>query len=247
MITHYILLSSSYSTHRRIVLHFLGDSKEEYIAAVREVSRAYDGKIVPFSTHTIISDSESWESVVETDPYFDDVAVIGTVAEFVELVKKERYLTGLHVAKYILSKMRCTHARLEKLTYMCYADYLCTEGSRLFEDKIYAFDYGPVVGTVYREFTVDSHDRPGMTLDDSVDLVGGKTPPIMSRIIFSEDGWRKLGSIDATLRRCEGIPTQDLIDATHRPDTPWSVTDRSERFAVIDDGDILRLHANEVL
>lgn len=53
---------------------------------------------------------------------------------------------------YILARHTCTHLELEKLGYMCYADYLCRTGKKLFKDTVYAFKYGPVVESVYEKY-----------------------------------------------------------------------------------------------
>lgn len=102
-----------------------------------------------FSTHYICTDSESWESVVSYDAFFEDAYVVESLEELVFLIRKDLKLSGLDIAKYILSKRRCTHLELEKLTYLCYADYLCEFGKKLCDDTIYAFTYGPVVESVF--------------------------------------------------------------------------------------------------
>lgn len=244
MIRHCIILSSSYSTGRRICLHYVGDDDSEVDDAITKIRGAYDGKIVMYSTHIVHTDLPDWESVVDRDPYFDDVEVIDSADEFVERISRDRYLTGLEVARYIMSKYPCTHTRLQKLTYMCYADYLCSTGERLFEDNIYAFDHGPVIDSVYRAFSSKSHEHPGQILDELI-LKGESLNPIKSRIIFSEDGLKKIGSIDRTLKKYEGVATNDLISFTHRDGTPWSVTDRSVPYAEITDESILNHHFRE--
>lgn len=65
--------------------------------------------------------------------------------------KKDRKLKGIDVAKYILSKTPCTQLKLQKLVYLCFADYLCDTGKELFTDKIYAFKYGPVVDLTHKD------------------------------------------------------------------------------------------------
>ncbi len=246
-IKHLIILTSSYSTGKRIVLHYLEDEEEEYRDAIEKIRQAYDGKTVSFSLHTIFTDSGEWASVVARDPYFDDVVVIDSVGEFVDLIRKSRYVTGLHVAKYILSKCRCTHTRLEKLTYFCYADYLCSTGEKLFDDTIFAFDYGPVVYGVYQKYSADSRESPGSVLPiDEDELPSAHLEmPHKSRIVFSEDGLKKIASIDRTLEKLKDIPTAELVERTHRADAPWSFVDRKGLYARIPDDLILEHHAAE--
>lgn len=67
-------------------------------------------------------------------------------------MNKDRDLIGIDVSSYILSKVKCSHLKLEKLVYMCYADYLCKYNEKLFTDKILTYQYGPIVETVYNKY-----------------------------------------------------------------------------------------------
>ena len=250
MIVHRIILSSSYSTGKRICLHFTDCDERFFSFILGKVKRAYGGKAVPFSIHMIVTSSKDWKSVVKADPYFSDVVEIKDVDEFVSLLQRDRYLKGVDVARYILSKGPCTHTRLEKLTYMCYADYFCQYGQRLFEDKIYAFKLGPVVESVYREYSVHSRMHPGEwiryddDMDDDIMHDEKNRMPIKSRILFSEDGQRKLRSIDRTLERYHMYSAEELVQLTHRERTPWSVTEKGP-YQTISDDDIRRYHRYE--
>lgn len=250
MYKHSILLCSSYYEGKRICLHTVEIDKDVFSQIVDRVKGAYGGKRVPFSIHTIITDSEDWDSVVKKDPYFRDVSVVDGPDKMIELLQKDRFLSGVDVAKYILSKTSCTHTRLEKLTYMCYADYLCDTGERLFVDKIYAFDHGPVVGSVYERYGSSSREHPGKLLveeefGDEITLQDKIKLPIKSRVLFSEDGERKVESIDRTLQRCRVYSTYDLVDITHRSKTPWDITPKGS-YSVITDVSIKEYHKNEI-
>lgn len=48
----------------------------------------------------------------ENDPFFEDVECTKSTTAFSEKIKKGRVLSGLDVANYILSKIRCTHLEL---------------------------------------------------------------------------------------------------------------------------------------
>lgn len=255
IVKHLIILSSSYSTKRRIVLHFLGEQEESYRKAIDEVRQAYEGKDVRFSLHSIVTGSPEWDSVVERDPYFDDVYVVDTVEEFVELIRRDRYFSGSVVGSYILSVCPCTHTRLEKLAYYCYADYLCATGEKLFEDKIFAFDYGPVVESIYRQYSQESKDSPGSVikhsgkpLDDDEVIQFGKQykMPYRSRIIFAEDGLKKIESIDATLASLKDVSTAELVERTHRDGSPWSHTKPRKYHTEISDSSITAYHSIEL-
>ncbi len=246
---HSILLCSSYNQGRRICLHTVGTDDEPFSQLVDKIGDAYDGKRVAFSVHTIMTDSEDWGSVVKSDPYFSDVTVV-SCSEMLESLQKDRYLAGAEVARYILSMVPCTHTRLEKLTYMCYADYLCSTGERLFEDTIYAFDHGPVVKSVYDRYGKSSHERPGELLigssDAEIHMNEELRLPLKSRVVFAEDGWDKDMSIERTLKRCSKYSTSELVEITHRPESPWDITPKDTPYSVITDESIKAYHKNEI-
>ena len=104
------------------------------------------------SLHCIEAESKEWESVKKEDSFFEDVLLLKDEDEIIQLIQKDRTLSGLDVAKYILSKKSCTQLKLQKLVYYCYADYFCSFHKRLFEDQIYAFELGPVVKSVREKF-----------------------------------------------------------------------------------------------
>ena len=123
-----------------------------------------------------------------------------SLEEFIKLIQKDRQLQGIDIAKYILSKIKCTQLKLQKLVYLCFADYLCDTGKKLFTDKIYAFKYGPVVDTVYKKYREYGYK----SIDDETGDIDSKNiseMPSKSRILFAEDGTEKISSIEKTLQK----------------------------------------------
>lgn len=191
------------------------------------------------------TDSSNWESVTKKDHFFKDVEVIKDVDEFIKLINRDRVLIGLDVAKYILSKVRCTHLKLEKLVYLCYADYLCRYDKKLFIDKIYAYKYGPVIETVYEKYKVYGYNEIRND-DKDISATNILELPSKSRILFAEDGIRKIGSIDKALDLYGNLTASELVDITHRKNTPWDVSGSGQNSnRVISDIAIKKLHCNE--
>lgn len=196
MAKHYIIMSSSYTDGTRIALDITeaGLLNSEAISEIIKEIKHRCGKDVPLSTHLIESASDSWASVAAYDPFFEDVECTKSVADFSEKIKRDRVLTGLDVATYILSKIECTHLSLEKLVYFAYADYLSEHSDRLFEDEIYAFAHGPVVGSVYETYKKSGYkyvEAPKQDYDSEL-RTGVKELPAKSRILFAKDGAKKL-------------------------------------------------------
>ena len=236
-IKHFIILCSWYSNGKRMALHYvLGqDTKqlEKDIQAIKDKC----GSDVPISTHVVDTEHTSWKSVQEKDGFFTNVSETKSLDSFIERIKKDQILKGIDIAYYILSKRRVGHLTIEKLVYMCYADYLCNTGDKLFGDSIYAFEKGPVVESVYKEF----HKSKGV-LPGKYDYASMK-----SRILFSNNGLSKLSSIDRTLEKYGRMSSRELVALTHREGTPWDLTDKGKRFSGINDELILLAHNNEAM
>ncbi len=229
MITHYIIMSSSYSKGKRIALDYIVDDESEYTQLKKIISRITNecGKDVSVSTHFVQTNSKSWISVVEKDYFFKEVEVIENIEEFIKLIKKDRVLNGLDVAKYILCKVKCTHLKLEKLVYLCFADYLCQYDKELFNDYIYAYKYGPVVRSVYDRYKRNGNKEIEQD-DENIDTTGLCEMPSRSRIIFAEDGIRKIKSIDETIQKYGKYSAEELVNLTHRKLTPWDISGRGQ-------------------
>lgn len=221
MCSHFIILSSSYSAGERIALDFtdISEEKAQYIDSVIKKIKQQCGEDVSISIHGVKADDISWESVQKADPFFQGVRLIDNVEEFIETIKKDRSLTGLDVAKYILSLVdECTHLKLEKLVYLCYADYLCETGKRLFEDKIFAYKFGPVIKSVYEEYKFYGKD----SIDEEEVMPKRKySRSARSRILFSEDGITKMVSILSTLQKYGSLDANSLVTLTHKENSPW--------------------------
>lgn len=217
MITHYIILSSSYSIGKRIAVDYILTNKESYCNLKDIVPKIIEkcGSDVSISTHSIQTENKTWQSVVEKDQFFKDVEVITSLEKFIKLIVNDRHLKGIDIAKYILSKIDCTHLKLEKLVYLCYAEYLCKTDKKLFEDKIFAYKYGPVVGSVYNVYKEYGKD----TITSKVEEM-----PSKSRILFAKDGLEKIDIIDKTINKYGKYTASQLVTLTHKENTPWSKT-----------------------
>lgn len=226
MITHFIFMSSSYTLGKRIALDFIVDDAKiqdklkEYLDKITTEC----GKDVSISTHIIQTEDTTWESVCKSDYFFKGVEIIDSLDKFIKLIKKDRKLKGIDIAKYILSKTKCTQLKLQKLVYLCFADYLCDTGKELFTDQIYAFKYGPVVDTVFEKYKNYGY-KPIEAEKEDINTTVSEMPA-KSRILFAEDGTEKIISIDATLKRYGHLTAGQLVDLTHRENAPWTKTPR---------------------
>lgn len=233
---HYILIGSAYNLGQRIALHFT-EQKD-----IDDIFKKHKRLIEEYqvSIHIIETGDKSWESVVENDKFFDNIKVKSS-KEFFKLLKQNKEITSLDVAYYVLSKCQCCHTKLEKLVYYCYADYYVKTKTQLFNDKIYAFDYGPVVNSVFKKFKMKYDLANDKQIQENF-----KEAPLRSRILASDDGVNKIYSINETLNKYSNLTASNLVELTHREDTPWSNTPKG-RFKLITDKSIELYHKNETI
>lgn len=243
MIKHFIIISSSYSLGARIAVHYVVDQFITADLLFCEINRIKKecGDDVSISTHYIETDNSDWASVKKKDSFFKDIVLIDSLSSFINYIRIDRTLKGIDVAKYILSQHSYTHLELQKIVYMCYAEYLCKTGKRLFTDKIYAFKYGPVIESMYSEY------KGKRTIEKDILSHESFYMPTKSRILFAEDGATKLMHITKTMQQYGKLSASQLIDITHSDGSPWDHTDKSISFSPINDDIILKYHHNETI
>ena len=79
MVTHYIIMSSSYSLGTRIAIDYCleeGGVQEAFLEKIRETIRQIKqccGEDVSISTHGFQTESASWDSVIKNDAFFESL------------------------------------------------------------------------------------------------------------------------------------------------------------------------------
>lgn len=113
------------------------------------------------------------------------------------------------IAKYIIcyesEQLRAvSNLRLQKLLYFVQAQFLVSKKEPCFSDSIEAWDFGPVVPTVYHEYKIfgSSSIPTSITMKD----------------IFIDPYDRKI--IESMLDNCAKYATSTLVGMTHRQ-RPW--------------------------
>lgn len=111
------------------------------------------------------------------------------------------------VANYIIARVDdVDNLKLQKLLYYCQAVNLVVSGKPLFEDKIEAWLYGPVVPVVYRKYR-----RNG-----ELPIPKPKDWQLLNSSLTSEE----IEAIDMALRFYGSFTGPELIDRTHC-EKPW--------------------------
>lgn len=155
--------------------------------------------------------------------------------------------TPQHVANFFLDRAEeehipLTQLKLLKLVYIAYGWYLALTGNRLFDERIEAWQHGPVVKSLYHEF---KHFKNGPIIGrsedvdlDSWDSVEPRIPEEDSEAIFI------LKKVWVAYRRFRGW---DLRNKTHEPGGPWSkVYKDGVRSISLSDKDIAEHYARRI-
>lgn len=121
-----------------------------------------------------------------------------------------RMYSAKQVARYIINKCSVeerpvSNLKLQKLLYFVWIEYRKCAHARLFSDKIFAWQFGPVVPEVYYDYCAYG----GMDIDRRYDSdeIG----------IAAEDK----AILDASLAKYRDYSVSRLVDMTHEPGKPW--------------------------
>lgn len=249
MYKHLIILGSAYSIGRRICLHYVLNEKADFDIVDKDIEYVKNKckNALHLSFNYIQTDDVDWDSVVKHDGYFKNIKVIDDVDEFINLLDEDRFLNGLDVAQYILTLVPCTHLKLEKLVYLCYADYVCKYNRSLFTDRIYAYRLGPIISSVYKKY---KKKKDVLYSEEDNEVVENNSKlylPIKSRIMASKYGSDIIFSIDDTIKKYGNMSAYDLVSLTHKNNSPWSIVgyDENEKPKLIVKDVIMNYHKYE--
>lgn len=233
-------MSSSYSKKTRIAYHIPIQQEEDSLKVKNTqeyLSRHLTGK-TQYSVYSVVTEESTWESIVKKDRFYQDVEKIETLEQFTILIQKDSTVEAFDVARYILSKVKCTHLKLQKLTYLCYQEYLKATGKKMFKDEICAYALGPVIRSLYEKYSgtygdLSSYEKD-YSISDDYDTMAKK-----SRIIFATDGLKMLSCIDKVLTKYGECSASKLVDITHGPNSAWSKTYKNGCYNLIIPDDVI--------
>lgn len=127
---------------------------------------------------------------------------------------------ALDVSEYIIYYIQSTGGiisplKLQKILYFAQADFLVSTGKPCFSDEIFAYDYGPVIPSVYQKYKI----------------YGGGFIPCRyadSFIISNNDKTRINEMVDV----CQPYSATELTTIIHQQ-SPWKNNYHSDSHAVI--------------
>lgn len=185
------------------------------------------------STHSLDTNNETWTSVVEMDPYFNDVNCIEDISTFGDYLSKLD-VSSFDICSYILGHSDCdiSFKKMEKLLYFAYSAFLEKTKRSLFPESFSAWEFGPV----------ESQSRYARKEGRLPDL--GKAT---DKIVFSADSSVILSTLDEIIRLYGNKSENELISMTHRKGSPWQRNYVKNRNIPIPDEDILKYHHVETI
>ncbi|MCL2226263.1 MAG: DUF4065 domain-containing protein [Oscillospiraceae bacterium] len=119
---------------------------------------------------------------------------------FIELANDDEYGDGM------------TNMRLNKLLYFAQGHYFARTGTPLFNDDFEAWEYGPVVSSIYQQFK-NYGRKPIADIDADY-----------SNETFNSDELEVL--LDVAMKYGK-YSTSELVNMTHRNDSPWAECSKS--------------------
>lgn len=225
MYKHFIAVTSVYSEGLRIAWHY--SEKDFNLDTLQEFYKKYRTKHgdTQLGIHRFSTNSSSWQSIIEKDLYFENIKPIKSIDQFIELSLADKDLSAKDVAKYILTVQPMTHLKLQKLLYFAYEEFLKKTGTKLFSDKIFAWDHGPVVQTVYTEYKKFGSKMIFQEVEDDKELISCEEKeinPSFMRILSSETGPVAIDVINTKIEEYLEKDAWYLVEKTHEAGTPWS-------------------------
>ena len=125
--------------------------------------------------------------------------------------KKDMQISAITIARYIVAfcagqvvPVALTNIKLQKLLYLVFGEYYLDHGKPLFRETFEAWQYGPVVASVYDEFCAFAGSyillsESDLGLPDNVKL-----------------------DIDPIIKTNMKRDVFDLVDDTHQPGSAWA-------------------------
>ncbi|MBG1272425.1 SocA family protein [Lactobacillus paracasei subsp. paracasei] len=233
------LIALSRTSGHAIAYHFstrdpeqLVENKMKIIAAVND-----KGAGESLSFQVVQTMQQSFESVIEYNPYFKQFKKYSELDSFTTKLIQTHELNAVDVASYIDRKKHCTSYTLQKLLYYVYADILTKYDWRPFKATFLAFKHGPVEKYVYK---VRNKHHPDMPVKFGLEEkhIGADKQALLTNTI--EEVVSKYSGTYKNMNNEES-------NLTHKKKTPWSIAYRQGQNTQITDDMIRAYHQNEVL
>jgi len=248
MAYHFIAVASYYAGGKRIGWHYASNDNLDK-AIIQDFFEQSQHRLSKseFGIHKLITEDKSWKSVVKKDSFFKDISVIEDMDAFFNLLSADKKMHVEDVAKFFLSIGSITNLKLQKLIYFAYATHLKNTGKKLFEERIIAYKYGPVVEEVYQLYKGYGREKIDQECEKKFMLKDIRVPLVFAKIALNEDAVEILASLTETVQKYWKLSASQLVEISHVDGGPWDLTyDEFSRSKVIKDEFIKEYHYKEL-
>ena len=123
--------------------------------------------------------------------------------------------SALTIAKFIIryceqNNKRVSNLKLQKLLYFVWRDYFKDTNQELFDEPFCAWKFGAVVSSVYYEYCSFGYLDIWESVADRGNDLG----------ILDDD--KQI--IEKAIDKYNGFTAEQLVEETHKDETPWSLT-----------------------
>ncbi|WP_242359655.1 Panacea domain-containing protein [Lactococcus petauri] len=221
MYQHFILIASSYTAGTRIGFHLSSKNQIQKSIIEDKMERISQLKREDIGVHSLITDSPAWESVIQLDSFFEDIVICQSFEKFEEALTFDSKITAIDIAKFFLTVKPMSHLKIQKLVYLAYKEYLLKYNQSLFEEKIVAYKYGPVVEEVYQTFK--KYGAGAIKMEDSTEYILKDIhfPQAMGRMLLANDVEKIVPVLLEIVEKYGDFEAGQLIDLTHSKKGPW--------------------------
>ena len=197
--------------------------------------------------HSFVTDSADWQSVIDLDSFFEDVMVCRDFDEFEKLLYADVKVTAVDIAKFFLAIRPLSQLQLQKLVYLAYKTYLFEYSESLFDEKIVAYQYGPVIEEVYRQFK--RYGSKVIAVDDHTEYIlkDIHLPQALGRLLLVKDAEKVVPTLLEVIDKYGDLTGSELVALTHSKDGPWETVFQPYLNCEITDEVILKRGAYEAL
>ncbi|KIS05352.1 Panacea domain-containing protein [Streptococcus equi] len=239
MYQHFILVASSYARGERVGFHLATEGQLDHVAIEEKMQRLSHINRDDVGVHSFVTDSADWQSVIELDSFFEDIMVCQDFDEFEQVLQSDSKISAIDVAKFFLAMRPLSHLQLQKLVYLAYKTYLLAYGESLFDEKIVAFQYGPVVEEVYHSFK--KYGSEVIDIDDHTEYIlkDIHLPQALGRMLLVEDAKKIVPVLLDIVKQYGDLTGGELVKLTHSEKGPWQTVFRPQLNCEITDEVIL--------
>ncbi len=129
--------------------------------------------------------------------------------------------SAFDIAEYVIKKCNdqgkgISNLKLQKILYFIQAEFLVRNGKPIFRDPIEAWDFGPVVPSVYRRYRI----------------YGGASIPYYDGEIDFPFKSKDRAIMDEIINSCVDLSASQLVEMTHKQD-PWRDAYKDYRGKII--------------